>query len=178
MARSASNEPVTTTESETQKAFQLMLNQMELAATSDDSEFTSPMVASFVAIATADTEEEMWDADEFSQIGGRNLEDVEQSILEYTVKFSSNQEIQSVFVDSKGRKMYLLVRAARLTNGEEFIWNTSAPLVVGKILWLANHNRIPGAEVVIKGKGPEGSRVLMLKPVPKRATRAESEPPF
>lgn len=175
MARSASNEVVTTTENEVQKAFQLMLNQMELAATSDDSEFTSPMVTSFVAVTMAETEEEMWDADEFEQIGGRDLEDLEQRILGYSVKFSNNQLINTPFIDSQGRKMYLLVRSAKLENGDEFVWNTSAPLVVGKVLWLANHKRIPGAEVVIRGRGPEGSRVLMLKPVPKRA---QQETPF
>lgn len=175
MARNSSNEVVTATENEVQKAFQLMLNQMELAATSDDSEFTSPMVTSFVAVTMAETEEEMWDADEFEQIGGRDLEDLEQRILGYSVKFSNNQLIDTPFIDSQGRKMYLLIRSAKVENGDEFVWNTSAPLVVGKVLWLANHNRIPGAEAVIRGRGPEGSRVLMLKPLPKRA---QQETPF
>lgn len=153
-------------------AFKQLLNQMELEATQDDDEFPSPMVDGIVKILTAATEEEMWDADELPQTGGRDLVDVEQEILAYVVKYSSNPTIQSAFKDANGRAMYLLVRSARIETGEEFVWNTSAPLIVGKIFWLVNAEMLP-AKVVIRGRDLGGGQTLLrLKPIPKRAEPA------
>lgn len=149
-----------------------MLGQMELEATQEDDTFGSPMINGVVSILAAESEEEMWDADELDQTGGKDLEDVEQKIVAYAVKYSNNPGIQSAFKDSQGRGMYLLIRSARLDTGEEFVWNTSAPLLVGKILWLANREMLP-ADVVIRGRGESGSRVLRLKPIPKRAYQTE-----
>lgn len=164
------------TVSDAQKAFERMLERMELAATAEDADFPTPMLTGIVGILSAETEEEMWDSDDLAQIGGRNLRDVEQEIRNYTVKYSSNDELQSAFKDSKGRGMYLLVSSVKLETGEEFVWNTSAPLVVGKILWLADHGKLP-AQVVIRGKDIGGGQtVLRLKPVPQRVQ--QQEPPF
>jgi hypothetical protein len=156
-------------------AFIQMCNAMAMDATSGDDDFGSPMVGGIVKIMEAEDESEMWDADDLDQTGGKDLVDVEQRILAYTVKYSSNPTIQSVFRDSEGHYMYLLVRSANLSTGEEFVWNTSAPLVVGKIMWLATRSRIP-ADVVIKAKDLGGGQaVLRLKPIPKRVAE---EPAF
>jgi hypothetical protein len=174
MARTASNEVAE--KSDAQKAFERMLERMELAAKSEDEDFGNPMLTGIVGILEAETEEEMWDADDLAQIGGRNLRDVEQRIIGYDVRFSTNPNVQSVFKDSQGRGMYLLVRSIRYDTGAEFIWNTSAPLLVGKILWLADRDMLP-ADVVIRGTHLGGDQwVLKLKKMPERVQA--TEPPF
>jgi hypothetical protein len=168
-----SNQPVIKTNAPV--AFVEMCNAMAMDATTGDDEFGSPMVGGIVKIMEAEDESEMWDADDLDQTGGKDLVDVEQRILAYTVKYSANPTIQSIFRDSEGRQMYLLVRSSNLSTGEEFVWNTSAPLLVGKIMWLAMRNLIP-ADVVIKAKDlGAGQAVLRLKPIPKRVTE---EPAF
>jgi hypothetical protein len=155
--------------------FNRMLERMELAAEMPD-DFPNPMISGIVGILEADSPEEMWESDELAQIGGRNLRDVEQRIIEYTVRYSDNQEILSPFVaPSSGRKMYLLIRSMRYDTGEEFVWNTSAPLLVGKILWLADRGMLP-ADVVIRGINLGADQwVLKLRPMPQRVSQ---EAPF
>lgn len=172
MAGQKANEPVVTRE--TPQAFQLLLQRMELEASSDESTFVSPMLTSMMKIMEAQNIDDMWDADELDQTGGRDLVGTEQRILEYAIKFSSNADIESEFIDSRGRKMYLLIRSSRLEDGEEFVWNTSAPLLVGKILWLSDHNQLP-IDVVIRGTDLGGGKtVLKLKSIPKRAVQTEA----
>lgn len=146
-----------------------------MEASSDEDTMMSPMITSLAKILEAETEAAMWEADELDATGGRDLADVEQRILEYAIKFSSgDSDIKSAFVDSRGRGLYLLVRSSRLDNGEEFVWNTSAPLVVGKILWLSDHGKIP-ADVVIRDTKLGGGRaVIKLKEIPKRAIQTEA----
>jgi hypothetical protein len=169
MARKSSM-PATTAQS----ALARLIGRMEVEASSDDEDFMSPMITGVTRIITAETPEEMWESDELDQVGGRDLEDVEQVLLGYVVKYSASTTIASPFRDSAGRGMYLLIRSARLDTGEEFSWNTSAPLVVSKILWLADHDMLEGAKVVIRGREGGAGRVLRLTPIPERAV----EPPF
>jgi hypothetical protein len=155
--------------------FQRMLERMELAADMPDESFPNPMISGIVGILEAETDEEMWESDELAQIGGRNLRDVEQRLLAYTVRYGDNPDMISPFTASNGRKMYLLIRSMRYDTGAEFVWNTSAPLLVSKILWLADRQKIP-ADVVIRGTHLGGDQwVLKLKPMPQRIS---SEPPF
>lgn len=156
-------------------AFLQLVGQMELEATQEDDTFPSPMVDGIVKILSAETEEEMWEADELAQTGGRDLQDVEQEILAYAIKYSTNPTINSAFKDSQGRGMYLLIRSVRIETGEEFVWNTSAPLLVGKIMWLVNREKLP-YQCVIRGRDLGGGQSLLkLKPIPKRAVRVEPE---
>lgn len=159
---------------QTPPGFIQLLNRMALEATQEDDTFPSPMVDGVVKILTAETEEEMWNADDLAQTGGRDLADVEQILLAYAVKWSTNPDIGSAFIDpDTGRRMYLLVRSARIETGDEFVWNTSAPLLVGKILWLADRDKLP-ANVVIRARDlGGGQQVLRLKPIPKRAIQGE-----
>lgn len=158
---------------ETPPAFIQLLGQMEMEATAEEDDFGSPMVTGMVKILSAETEEEMWDADELDQTGGRDLADVEQTLMAYTIKYSTNPTISSVFKDSQGRGMYLLIRSARLDNGEVFVWNTSAPLLVGKIMWLANREMLPYSCVIRARDLGGGQALLKLKKIPQRV-----EPPF
>jgi hypothetical protein len=163
-------------------AFKAFLTKMEMTAEIDaaDTENSPGTVTSTVErIVTAQTEEEMWDAGDLANIGGRNMVDIEQQVRSFQVKYStgntspSGEEIQSAFRDSQGRGMYLLVEAVKLETGEELVWNTSAPDIVSKLMWLQEHNRLP-ADVVIRGIDLGGGKTyLRLKPVPKRAIRAD-----
>lgn len=155
--------------------FQRMLDRMELAANITDDGFPNPMLQGIVGILEAESAAEMWEADDLAQIGGRNLRDVEQRVLEYTVRYSDNPDIDSPFVASNGRKMYLLIKSFRYDAGAEIVWNTSAPLLVGKILWLADRGELP-ADVVIRGINLGADQwVLKLKPMPQRVS---PEAPF
>jgi len=159
-------------------AFIQLLDRMALEATQEDPEFGSPTVSSMLKILESATEDEMWEADELGQTGGRDLRDIEMEIRSYAVKWSAGGgDISSAFRDREsGRQMYILVKSVRLDNGEEFIWNTSAPLLVGKIFWLADRGMLP-AQCVIRGTDlGAGAWLLKLKPIPKRAV--QGEPPF
>jgi hypothetical protein len=171
MASDKSTDPAVILTPELPPVFRQLLGQMSLEATAEDNEFGSPMVTSVVKILSAKTEEEMWEADDLAQTGGRDLIDVEQTIIAYAIKWSNNPTIQSAFKDEHNRGMYLLIRSVRMETGEEFIWNTSAPLLVGKIMWLANRELLPYS-CVIKGTDlGAGQAVLKLKRVPARATQ-------
>lgn len=139
------------------------------------------------AILNAENEAAMWDADERGPLGGRDLAGMHMEIHDLSVKFSrgntnaSGEEIRSRFVDSQGRKMYVLVDAVRCDDtpglypkirlpevGTMFQWNTSAPFLVAKLFWLEEHSRFPGARVVIQATDIGGGQtVLKLKPLDK-----------
>lgn len=105
------------------------------------------------AILEAETEEEMWDADELSVYNAQKLSGCDLQITGFEVRFAKgqNDEIKTPFVDDKGRQMYLLVQAFRITNatekrdvvlpaiGMEFVWNTSARNIVAKLFWMLDH---------------------------------------
>jgi hypothetical protein len=133
---------------------------------------SSVMQNTFNQILEAESEEKMWEADQLGMLGGRDLADVEMSIIEFGVKFSNdssdNDDIKTIFIDKNGRKLYLLVEAVNLETGKNFTWNTSAPLLVAKIFWLEQHDKLP-CECVIRATQLGGSRqVLKLHRISKR----------
>ena len=154
------------------------------------------------AILEAESEEEMWDADELSVYNAQKLSGCDLQITGFEVRFSTgnDEEIQTPFQDDKGRQMYLLVHAFRITGktekrdvvlppvGQEFIWNTSARNIVAKLFWMLDHGWFdPGAEkpvrVHIKGTPLSGGRsVEKLKEFTGKPevelSVATSEPPF
>jgi hypothetical protein len=102
-------------------------------------------------ILTAQTEEEMWEADELDSYNAQKLSGCDLQTTYFEVRFGDgNTEIDNpIFVDEKGRQMYLLVHSFRITKergedktvnlpevGEEFVWNTSARNIVGKLFWM------------------------------------------
>jgi hypothetical protein len=106
------------------------------------------------AILTADSAEEMWDADELDKYNAQKLSGCDLQTTYFEVRFGDgNTEIDNpIFVDEKGRQMYLLVHSFRITKehgedktvnlpevGEEFVWNTSARNIVGKLFWMLDH---------------------------------------
>lgn len=171
MAGSKATAPATM-DVQTPTAFQRLVREMSLAADIEDESNDSSVAINMVErILTTDDESEMWAADDLVQIGGRDLRDVEQRIMDVSIKFSNRDDITTPFKDENGRKMFLLVRAVKLENGEEIVWNTGAPSLVAKLMWLIDHGKLP-AEVVIKGVDlGSGQAFLKLKPVPRRAVQ-------
>jgi hypothetical protein len=142
----------------------------------EDSSFDETAIE---AILLADTEDEMWEADNRGPIGGNKLQGVEMQLLEVEVKFSrsSGNEMRSVFIDPEtGRPFYILVTAVRIDDdprynpaikqNDKFVFNTSAPRLVSKIVWLEQHGIL--SETVVMVEGIElggGQEVLKLHPV-------------
>lgn len=132
------------------------------------------------------TDDEIWNAGDLINIGGRNLVDVEQTVLDFTVKYGARDDIESIFVDSEERKFYLLVRSTidgipesdpseftrpPLEIGQELIWNTSAPDILPKLYQFRDRGKFPLACVIRALDLGGGKHYLRLKPVPKRAVR-------
>jgi hypothetical protein len=130
------------------------------------------------AILLAETEADMWDADEMSVYNAQKLSGTDLQIISFEVRFSdgSNEDIKTPFVDDKGRQMYLLVQAFRITEargedktlilpevGTEFVWNTSARNIVAKLFWMLDHGWFDidapnPVRVHMKGTGLTGGR--------------------
>lgn len=129
--------------------FARMLRTMEgLADTGEGREIG----ADLNAILEAETEAEMWSADERDPINTKMLKDCELEITGFEVKYGGGasdddgEEFSSIFVTPDGKQMYLLVTAFRLNRtgekkvirlpdvGEIFSFNTSAKYVVAKLV--------------------------------------------
>lgn len=127
-------------------------------------------LGSLLGILNADDEETMWDSASSGPPGGRDLVDVEMAITDFKVRLSKNNEIDSPFMSEAGESMYLLVTAVRLADGQEIVWNTSAPDLVMRLFWARDHGKLPGHwECVIRGTNiGAGQVVLKLRPLPRR----------
>lgn len=175
--------------------FQLLVKKMAAMATLDESE-KRVRGEDIIPILAAETEEEMWDADELPRYNAKMLSGCALEIRSFEVKFSSgsNDDIVTPFV-YEGKQMYLLVDAVRLDKsgekkeirlpevGDEFTWNTSARNIVGKLFWMLDHGwfdnghspvrlRIQGTEL------PGGKSIEKLKPLVPGALLSSGNAPF
>jgi hypothetical protein len=175
--------------------FQRMLRAMELEATAEveNAVFSGDNLN---GILNAETEEELWEADERGPLNGQHLAGCELSLIKVTVKFSRagrSDEISSAFVTGEGRKMYLIVDAVRLSEandkgnlirlpevGEVFQFNTSATFLTAKIWAFYTRGYIDAdsgkqLECVVKEIDlGDGQAVLKLRPMPRRSVRTET----
>jgi hypothetical protein len=177
-----------------QRAVLELLSGLENLATEDTEEkgFSGDDIA---AILMADDEAAMWDADELPRINAKVLSGSEIDIYGWEVKFSDDPEITTGLIGPQSlRKMYLLVRSARLNDagattvyklpnvGEEFVWNTSARFIVAKLYWLAKRGRFDnGGTVKARIEGTDlgaGKSVEKLKPLDMATMAQTAEPPF
>jgi hypothetical protein len=172
--------------------FQEMLRTMAMVATAEQEEnrFAGDDLN---AILSAETEEEMWEADERGPLNFQHLAGCEIAIIDLSVKFSrnSNASIVTPFVTEDPRtgdkrKMYFLVTAVRLSDagekkiirlpkvGEVFQANTSARYVSAKLWWFYSKGMIDsnaGGQVeclVEETDLGDETAVLKLKRVPRR----------
>jgi hypothetical protein len=170
-----------------------MLNAMAMEATMNTGETFSG--DDILSILDAETEQEMFEADQQGPLNMQHLEDCELAIYDVTVKFGrgGNDDIKTMFIDpDSGKQMYLWVTAARISDagnkstvklpgvGEQFQLSTSARYVVAKLWWLSTHGKIDrdaGLSYEVKVDGTDlggGQTVIKLLPVPKRAERSVS----
>jgi len=113
----------------------------------------------------AETIEDLWDADEGGTPSAEDFADVEHRIDSFDVLSSKNEEYDTKRLGDS----FLLVHGTRLDNGEEIIYNTSAALLVTKLMGFERLNALP-VDVVIRATALEGvKKVLKYRPVPKRA---------
>jgi hypothetical protein len=139
--------------------------QARAHAESADEPLSGGMEAIQEAILSVQTPEEFWDSDEGGMPNGQNLVDVEQTIIEFDVLTGKNTRIAKTSLGGT----YLVVRSARIDNGEEIIWNTSAPLLVTKLIQAERMSMIP-LRCVIRATDLGGdTAVLKLKQIPARA---------
>lgn len=168
--------------------FQSLLRKMSLDAEIDAAENrgNSATLATVERILTAETDEDIWNAGDLANIGGRNLVDVEMTVYDFAVKYGNRDDVESIFTDGTGRKYFLLVTAVvnsipaddpqefnrpPLELGQEIVFNTSAPDIVPKLYAFRDRERFP-LECVIRALDLGGGKhYLRLKPVPKRAVR-------
>jgi hypothetical protein len=143
---------------------------------------------------TAETDEEIWDADELGTLNFQHLTGCEIAITDISVRVSANtadSDVQSVFQTPDGKQLYLLVKAyrTRVTGdedrmlnlpgiGDEFTANTSARYIVGKLWAFYTRGRInPDTNttlgVYVKGqKTQNGNTVIKLRPAAKQSVSA------
>lgn len=167
-------------------AFLRLIQQMDTMATMDDGQ-PGTSGEDVGNILLAETEEDMWKADERGPLGGRDLAGCELHVFGFEVKFGrARDDIKTIFVTHAGKQMYLLVNACRISDsgaekdrlrlpevGESFQFNTSAPRIVAKLFWHLHHGNFDGGasvpcviEAIDLGSG---QAVIKLKPLSSRA---------
>jgi hypothetical protein len=178
-----------------QRAVLELLTWLENIAT-EDTETTGGFFGDDIAaILTAPDEATMLEADELPRYNAKVLSGCELDVYGVESKFSDDPEIVSGLVGPQTRrKMYLLVRSARLNNsgqsnvyklpdvGEEFVWNTSARFIVAKLYWYAVHGRFDnGTGVKLRIQGTDlgsGKSVEKLKALTSPVMAGSAEAPF
>lgn len=164
-------------------AYALLLRKMASMATLEETMGTGQGAEDIDRILTAETEEEMWDADELAKWNATKLSGCNLQTVGFEVRFNPpNEEIKSAYIDPEtSNQMFLLVHSFRINSagntkeynlppvGELFTWNTSARSIVPKFFWmLANGWFDDGAKPVrfrIEGTKTKAGSVEKLKPL-------------
>jgi hypothetical protein len=170
-----------------QTPFTRLIRQLSLEAEIDaaDNSGNASTIATIDRIMSAENDEDIWNAGDLANIGGRNLVDVEMQVTDFLVKYGNRDDVESVFM-ADGRKFFLLIKSTiigipstdaqefnrpPLEIGQEIVWNTSAPDIVPKLVAFRDRNKFP-LDCVIRALDLGGGKhYLRLKPVPKRAVR-------
>lgn len=121
-------------------------------------------------ILSAETEADIWDADEGGTVSGQDFTDVEIEIRGYEIAPSDDQ-YESLFDVYVNIDAVTLQEAKGYGIGEAVIINTGAPLVITKLEMFRARDMFP-VQAVIKGTVAKKGTVLKLRPVPKRSTPA------
>lgn len=120
----------------------------------------------------AATEEELWDVDEGGLPNGKAVADIEQRVISYEIMTGKGSPGDEIYDKNKLGNTYLVVHSARLDNGKEFDWQTSAPGLVIKIVRLDQMDKLP-VDCVVRSipiaDGEPGQVVLKLRPITARA---------
>jgi hypothetical protein len=114
-------------------------------------------------ILTAQTLEEVWEADEGGTVSGKNFTDIPMQILSYDLAPSSD-EYESDLDVYVNMRVVVLESGNGYSPGDEVIVNVGGTLIVTKLEMFRNFDAFP-QDAVIKQYG----RVLKLRPVGNRA---------
>ena len=163
------------------KPFQRAIRAMDMEATADETD-NFMMLDMADAILEAESDEEIWEADERGVLNFQHLAGCDIIITDVHVKYGSgNTDIITPF-QWEGRKMYLLVTVVRTSHetdrpeirlpepGEPFTVNTSAFFVVTKIWAFYTKGRINpdnGSSLAAYVKNVDlegGKKVIKLRP--------------
>lgn len=111
-------------------------------------------------ILTAETDEEIWDADAAGTVNGQDMMDVEMQVRGVKYAPSSDEYDAPLGV-------YAIIDAIRMDTGEEAVVSTGAPLVITKLRAFEARGKFP-LGCVIKGTKAAKGTVLKLRPLPVR----------
>lgn len=115
---------------------------------------------------TAETAEEIWDADEGGTIAAKDYIGKIVRIRGYRVMESTNEEYDAAL------GAWILIDCVNLENLEEVMLNTQSPLIIGKLRAFEAKNLLPIDAQIDSTKTTAGNDVLRLK----RAPRLMAEP--
>lgn len=114
-------------------------------------------------ILTAETESEIWEADEGGTVSGKDFTDVPIQINSYT-KAPSRDEFDAPLGCFVSISATLLTESKGYSAGEEVIISTGAPLIITKLDALAAGGYIPCKCMIVGTKANKGE-VLKLRPL-------------
>lgn len=117
-------------------------------------------------ILTAETETEIWDADEGGTVSGQDMVDIELEIQDFVVLKSGDEYDATLGV-------YVNITAIRLDTAETVIINTGADKIVTKLAVFKARGMLPIGGV-IRGVKTANGTMLKLRPLPPRALRQET----
>jgi hypothetical protein len=139
-------------------------NYMTNRATQDKSDNPKGMDSILERMLTVD-DEDIWDSDEGGVPAAKDMVNIEHRIFGFDIYESKDAEISNKSLGNT----YLIVHAARLDTGEEYDYNTSAPLLVVKLVRLFQADKLPVNAVIRATDLGGGKMVLKYRPVPTRA---------
>jgi hypothetical protein len=113
-------------------------------------------------ILSAETAEEIWDADEGGTVSGQDMIDVEIQILDFTPLPSADQYDTTLGV-------YANITAIRMDTGEDVIINTGADKIITKVAKFKSQGMLPIGAVIRGVTTAGGTTMLKLRPLPPRA---------
>ena len=124
------------------------------------------------SMISAQTEAEVWAADESGTIQGRDLIGCEVRIHDLTSHESTNEEFEGngFFVTCNATLLAgpkNVLTAQGLTVGQDFVLSTGAILIIGKIRWYESKNKLPFDGLIVKA-----GRAIKLARIPERAVQA------
>jgi hypothetical protein len=149
------------------------LKARAVAAQGDDGKKRSFEIAAsqMDKILTAETEEDIWDADEGGTVSGKDFTDIAIEINGYELTESDDKYDSplGVYVNINATT---LQKAKGYDVGEIVIINTGATLIITKLEAFRSKGLIPGLRCIIKGTEAKNGTVLKLRPLASVATPA------
>jgi hypothetical protein len=118
-------------------------------------------------LLSAEDEAALWEADNIGTINGMDAAGIEIQV--HSISFAKSAD---EFDAPLG--VYALIKAQRLSNGEEILINTGSPLIITKLYAFERAGRLPLECKVEALKIAGGNTVLKLRPIPVRAVQGSA----